>query len=301
MPGLEDLEKRVWRQLAILESRIENEIIRNMRDALDKLRLSMSKIYEKYSKDGVLTKAEMTKYNRMEVMYKQLSEDLLPALGQSASQVRKLQKSQYSESFFRHAWAIDNASGVALKWGLLSPEMIKAAVENEFSKIAIKGVRQNGLLGIRRAVTSGLIQGDSYPKMAKKIKHFMDFTASSYQTIVRTEGQRSAVLGQQATYDKAENLGVEMQRIWDATLDSRTRTSHGKLDGVPAKHDEGGYYWNSDVGRIAGPLQSGIARWDCNCRCRTRGQIAGYEPKVRRIRDEGIKPYITYKEWKKKQ
>ena len=143
---------------------------------------------------------------------------------------------------------------------------MKAAVENELSKIAIKGVRQNGLLGIRRTVTDGLIQGDSYPKMARKIKKFMDSTASSYQTIVRTEGQRSAVAGQRATYDAAEDLGVEMLRIWDATLDSRTRPAHGRLDGKPSDgKDEIGHYWNVGGQRIHGPHMEGGPAFTINC------------------------------------
>jgi len=130
----------------------------------------------------------------------------------------------------------------------------------------------------------------------------MDFTASSYQTIVRTEGQRCAVEGQRRAYDKAAELGVEMWQVWDATLDTRTRTSHGKLDGKPADgKDEGGYWWYTDVGKVYGPHRSGVPSFDINCRCRIGGQIEGYEPRLRRIRDEGVKPYITFKDWAKEK
>jgi hypothetical protein len=53
--------------------------------------------------------------------------------------------------------------------------------------------------------------------------------------------------------------------------------------------------------KTAGPLRSGVAAEDINCRCRVRGQIEGYEPKVRRIRDEGVVPYETYQSWNKRR
>jgi hypothetical protein len=111
------------------------------------------------------------------------------------------------------------------------------------------------------------------------------------------------VKGQMDLYDKAEDLGIEEQRIWDATLDTRTRTSHGKLDGKPSDgKDEGGHWWFTDVGKVYGPMQSGRASFDINCRCRVRSQIEGYKPKVRRIRgQQGPQPYQTFDEWARPQ
>ena len=51
------------------------------------------------------------------------------------------------------------------------------------------------------------------------------------------------------------------------------------------------------IGWVSGPGLSGYPRFDINCRCITRAEIAGYPAKVRRIRDEGIQPYITYDDW----
>jgi len=72
------------------------------------------------------------------------------------------------------------------------------------------------------------------------------------------------------------------------------------MDGVKA--NEEGFY-PSPVGKIKGPLLSGDASFDINCRCTTRAEIEGYAPKVRIAREnEGKRGEIikmtTYNKWK---
>jgi hypothetical protein len=234
---------------------------------------------------------------------KTLDKDITRILGPSAQAnktlVDKMAAVEYEEGFYRFAWAIDQESGVALRWGLLNPDTVRAAVANPLREIAITRLRANGRARIRTAITQGLIRGASYPDMMRGIRTAINGNAKDAMRIVRTEGQRAQVLGQQESYNKARDLGVEVQDIWDATLDSRTRTDHGALDNVPAQVDSAGNrYWDTAVGRVAGPTQSGVASFDINCRCRVTGGIEGYEPKLRRIRGEGVVPYQTYDQWK---
>jgi hypothetical protein len=134
--------------------------------------------------------------------------------------------------------------------------------------------------------------------MARRVKTAMNRNYNDALRIVRTEGQRSAVVGQQKAAENADDLGVKVRQIWDATLDGRTRPRHGDLDGR-ARDEERGGWWVPGIGWVSGPLQSGDPSFDINCRCRVREEIAGYEPKVRRQRDKGLQPYQTYNEWKK--
>jgi uncharacterized protein with gpF-like domain len=284
-----------------VERRISREIARNLKEVLDKIRKEIGRVYEKYSKDGVLTHAEMTKYNRLESLYKKLEDGAKPYLRRNGQLIKRLQRDAYEASFFKYAHKLEQelGTGAQLNWGLFTREQIIEAVANELSDIAIRGVTGDALIGIRREMAQGLMQGVDYKKMARSIKKRMNGIASDYMRIVRTEGQRSLVLGQERTYQRAEDLGVETQWIWDAALDRKTRSSHGKLDGVPAQEDEGGRYWNTDVGRVAGPLQSGVASFDINCRCRVRAEIKDYGPKVRRITEDGVVPYVKYTDWAK--
>ena len=40
-----------------------------------------------------------------------------------------------------------------------------------------------------------------------------------------------------------------------------------------------------------------MAEQDISCRCRLVPIVADMEPELRRIRDEGVVPYKSYKEW----
>jgi hypothetical protein len=70
------------------------------------------------------------------------------------------------------------------------------------------------------------------------------------------------------------------------------------MDGKKAEMRNGEpMFYSPSVGWIRGPLQSGVPSFDINCRCRVRGEVAGYPPKVRRVRDEGLKDYQTFEQW----
>ncbi len=296
MPTLAQNEKKIWKAIDGIQNEYERELMLNYKTVLTKIRVSMSRIYERYAEKGVLTHAEMTKFNRLDKLNKEISEIIGPMFSKNRKLVDNLTKVQYEEIFFRYCWAIEQEAQVNLNWGILNPKTIEAAVKNDLALIAKKGVRQDGLLGIRITVVQGLIRGDSYPKMARGIKKFIDRSASGYMTIARTEGQRAAVLGQIAQADKSEELGIIINRIWDATLDGSTRPEHQAMDGRVAGKDG---MFDTPVGRVAGPLQSGDPAFDINCRCRMREEIEEYKPDIRRIRGEGFQEYIKYDDWDK--
>lgn len=294
---LDRLERVVKANLDAKLDSVEKEVLKNYAEALDAIRTDMANVYERYSVNGVLTHAEMSKFNRLRRLERELTEELRPMFLKNERLIEKLAQVQYEEAFFRYAWAVDQQTGVALAWGSLREDDIIAAVANPLRKVAESRLRQDGRIVIRRTVTQGLIRGISFPRMARGIRDAINGNASDAVRIVRTEGQRAQVLGQQNTYSRARERGVEAVEVWDATLDSRTRNSHGTLDGVQAKYCSGHPYWDTEVGRVRGPLQSGVASFDINCRCRIRGEIKGYEPRVRRIRGEELQPYQTYTDW----
>jgi SPP1 gp7 family putative phage head morphogenesis protein len=245
-------------------------------------------------------------------LQQQLTGIMGATLSKNGKIVEKLAEVQYEESFFMHGWAIDQAVGVELKWGLLNEKTVEAAVRapewRALKDIAIRTLKTDSIAKIDRVITQGLIQGQSYQKMAKAIKeHVLEPSAANAIRIARTEGHRAAVEGALKTYDRArEELDIDVENIWDATLDRRTRPEHGARDGKAAVEHDGELMWyvqfpDGGSGWTRGPGLSGNASDSINCRCRIRPQIKGYGPKVRRVRDEGVRDYITYDEWVKEK
>ena len=298
---LQRLERITNRALERSLASYEREIAGIYNTVLQQTQAKMGSIFERYAVAGELTHAEMTKYNRLTNLEKELNRIVGVGTQKSRAAIERLTKAQYEESFFRQAWALDQHIGVGLQWGTLRPEAIAAAVENPLRLIAEDRLRTLGREKIRRAVSQGLVRGDSFPKMARNLRNAItakgkESLAYNALRVARTEGGRAQTLGTLLSYEKAEEQGVEMERVWMAALDDRTRDSHADMDGVVAGDDD---MFPSPVGRVAGPMLSGVPEFDINCRCTTIAQVKDLPPPVlRRIRDEGVQPYQTYREWK---
>ena len=313
MAGLRDPDRLNAQVDRVLDARLgvyEKQLVANYRQAVDAIRLDIAKVYEKYAVNGELTLAEMTKFNRLTNLEKQIVKDVRPYLTANDSLLKKVSAVEYDEAFYRYAWTMDQQTGVALQWGVLNTDAVAAAVANPLDLISRGRLRATTISRVRTAVTQGLIRGQGFPEMMRGIRGSINGTASDAMRIVRTEGQRAQVEGQQESYDRAREKGVDVVDVWDATLDSRTRDEHGAIDGQHRGEDG---FFDTAVGKVSAPLHSGVASFDINCRCRLRGEIEGFEPEFRRAQersvvvkngrfeivlgDSKVVPYQTYKQW----
>jgi SPP1 gp7 family putative phage head morphogenesis protein len=312
MPSLSDLEKNVLSELLKKERQYASQIQDQLGDTLKNIYGEMKKIYDKYSKNGVLTKVEMTKYNKYVTMEKQILAKLDPAIKENIKTIKHLLPDMYDESFFHSAWAMDNATGLRLSYGNVNTKAMLATFEITNPKNielveALKNYGPNAKKSIRSAMLNGLSQGKSYNKMAADLKKSMGKIYSSAMTIARTEGQRAQNKGQDDAYMRARENGVEGIQVWSSTLDQRTRPDHGAMDGVSKQKD--GLYHLPNGEQAMYPCDPNLsAEQSINCRCRERFEIEGFSPQLMRTRAEGVLPYQTYPEyvdeyhpdWKKK-
>lgn len=115
---------------------------------------------------------------------------------------------------------------------------------------------------ITRELSRGIAQSLSYKQIARNIKNLTGVDMNKTMRIARTEGHR---VSQEATYNtqlKALERGAEIVKVWDSTLDGRTRDSHRKLDGETVGVTEkfsNGLLYPSDPNGSAGEV--------INCRC----------------------------------
>ena len=292
----------------------EEKILYMFQDGYEAVISDLAKVYGSYAVDGKLSYSEMSKYNRLKNLEKQISQQLSPRLRKKDAYLKQFLSVMYEESFYQHAYAIDQNGGCALKWGLLRDEDVEAIALSPLSKLSdsafLKADRDQAVFAVRKAVLLAIVRGDGYPQMAKSIREVLGIQqlkngryvsaekGQLYKSlrIARTEGQRAVVAGQQKVYEKALGEGVELEEVWDAALDSRTRPEHGALDGKP-RLEKG---WNvPSIGWVEAPLHSGVASFDIHCRCRVRGQIKGYPPQVRGVKGKGQQPWVDYESWKK--
>ena len=146
---------------------------------------------------------------------------------------------------------------------------------------------------LRSALTHAIVQGDSIPKLSKKVEEICGSNKAIATRNARTmmTGARNA--GTLAAYVRSEQNGMHIQKQWMAALDERTRVSHRHLDGeikpVNEKFSNGLMHPGDTKGRPAEVY---------NCRC-TMVPIVNdqlYEgERASKIKD------MSYEEWRNAQ
>lgn len=293
----EDQRKADKRADRIL-NQTEKALIKEYRQALKKIRSELAQIYATFPQTG----AQRAQGVRLRNLETAISQEINRIYQNNVTTIYDALSETYQEMYYMTGWAIEMEIGAAqLAWGVISPDVIRQAVLATIGKLTLNDRlernRQLIINDLRHQLTQGLILGDSYEKMAQRMKKVLENDSVKARTVARTEGHRVRNLGKLDSAKRAEELGIDMVKVWDATLDMRTRPAHRKLDGKKVGVNENFVSKNGGVGPAPGSLNH--PRDDINCRCIFRLEMKGYEPSVRRARGKGIIPYQTYEQWAK--
>lgn len=151
---------------------------------------------------------------------------------------------------------------------------------------------------ITKSVTSGLLQGKSVGKIAIDLQaRVTEMNRASAVRAARTAVTGAQNGGRMDTYLSARRKGIEIQKEWVATLDSRTRHSHRRLDGEVVDYNEefsnGCRYPGDPRGKPAEVY---------NCRCTMIANVKGVDTSDALRRDRyGPLPGMTYAQWEKQK
>lgn len=287
-----------------LTNQYTNRILAEYRRAFTVIKTQLIDVYDKYATKGVLTYADMARYNRLDNLFKGVNTEIAKLTTKSERIVNNLAYDTFGESFYRLGFEIEKAVSkiegvkVGLKFGMLNPKVIEAAVMNPLAKIAFKGLKESMLVKANSTITQGLIQGKSYFDMAAQLQKDFKGKAADNLRIARTEAGRAQSRGELASIEAAEDAGAELVKVWIATLDGRTRPSHGAMDGREADVD--GHFRLAGI-EIDGPHDDKLPAGEIiNCRCSVGALVKGMAKGKRRAGREVIE-YTTYAEWKEAQ
>ena len=291
----------------LTEGMIKKQLLPYYKQSLDNTRSKLATLYEKHAKDGTLRMADVSKYNRLTNLEKDIAREMGKLSGRQVNSTAKVLRDVHQESYQRAAYGIENELQQKLGFGQLPDKQVKAAVVNPMDRIGW-GNRTKEQIGVatrqvKEEITRGIIQGKGYPEVARSVKERMDMAAGRAERIVRTEAHRAREMGKMASLEHAADQGILMEKMWVSALDDRTRDSHADLDGqtVPVYDEDGepGMFVSPETGDEAEyPGGFGVASEDISCRCSTIAQISDHIYKERRGK-EGTIPYKNYKEYAK--
>lgn len=280
---------------------VERRLAEMYREAFADASRQLAELYARLGDKMTLPEAQ--KYNRLPSLLKEIAKEYQKLTGKSILLAIDTSAQNYSEAFYGYHWAMNQALGIELSWGVMPIEAIRASVFSEYSGLTlIKTFRKNAqqeLSAIQSAITRGISTGQGYAKTAESMKGAFNRGFADAQRVIRTEAGRNYTEGHLLAHDQALELGIDVVKVWDATLDGRTRDAHGALDGQ--EEDAKGNFRSSAGGYGPGPGMMNNAADDINERCRITDVIRGMSPELRRIRGEGVVPYQTFAQWAEPQ
>lgn len=300
MAGKKDLEYYIAQARRIAEHReagAEREIRRLYKGMLKDLQTFVSETYVQLAKDDRLTYAMLQEAGYNARFLEEIEQRLNISTPKAAKELRQLVEETYDAAYKAMVDGVARASG-----GLetefaesiaITPEQVKRAVENPVSGLTLSDTleknRREIIYSIKRTVGVGLMNGDRYTTMARRIAEQLDGDYKKAIRIARTEAHRVREAGNcdAARYADSElqkgTTGMRMCKTWKNMKDERVRpqrrrrgkkgwstrmgkgANHMILDGQTVLAGED--FDLQDGHTASAPGNSGVAGHDINCRC----------------------------------
>lgn len=237
-----------------------------------------------------------------------LSTDLTNAQQIATSIIRGYMPEAYAMGHNYGTFQVENITGIDTSYTLYDRQTVEKLIREKpkllpdlkpqsktAKDIAAGKIKKWEEKQIQSVCLQGILQGESVPKIAERISDITLQDASATERYARTMTTGAENAGRVDSYHRAEEMGVELQQTWIATLDSRTRHSHRMMDGetVPVgKKFSNGCKFPGDPN---GPAQE---IWNCRCTLVTR--IKGFEIDYKdlSLRNTSKMEEKSYEEWK---
>lgn len=297
-----DIDNYINQLIKQAESEIETLFSRRLKQ----IRQEIADMFEKYQSDDVyVTWTEFNKYNRLNKELIRIGEMLTEDYREVAKTIPQTQQNAYIEKFFMSLYLYEMASQTSMQFDVPTASVITKAIEQPIKYIELTGTlkkhRSNVLKKIRIEITKGIVNGKGYTHIAKALRDDLGMSKAQAQRVARTEAGRAMSQAGLDSAKVAKDNGLSgMKKRWLATKDNRTRDTHRHLDGKAIDIDDN-FHSSGCVGQ-APKLFVGdaSAKENINCRCKLLYYFDEDElPTVMRTKEEGVIPFMTYREWEK--
>lgn len=178
--------------------------------------------------------------------WEKMRDDMAKRIGKSnqiaASYINDTTPGIYSLNHNYEAYQIESITGAA--FDIYNEQTVKQLVKGEnhteFRTVSVNPIRDYkwNTQKINTALTSGILQGKSIKNLTDSFMVVMQNNRTAAIRNARTAVTSAQNSGRQECYNRAVEKGIELEKEWMATNDSRTRDSHKHLDGVIVKYNE---------------------------------------------------------------
>ena len=303
---LKDLEKRLTKEYQNAAKEVEEKFNGYMKDFARKDE-NMRKLVDsgKMSEQDYLNwrRNQLLVGERWKDMYDTLAKDLANVDQIAAGMINETLPSVYALNMNYGTYEVEKGCRIDTGFNLYSRETVENMMKNEPNIIPHLTERQKERIAkdelwnrqkLVSAVTQGVLQGESIPKVANRLQSVANMDRNAAIRNARTYTTAAQNKGRMDSYERMDKLGIQVGKKWIATLDDRTRVEHRHLDGMVVPYKD---MFEVDGYEIMFPGDpSAEPEMIYNCRCTLVSEIPGIQYNDERY-DEKLGD-MTYEEWK---
>ena len=314
-------------------------VLQTYRDANDQINKDLAMFYAKYLEtvDPEDYYNIAIQYDRLKKLQDKISKEYAIASKKAGEAIATSSQIGMNNTFYREQYTLTYFSpgdmtfsainpavlessvfGTAEAWKAIQAEAIKKIYGNPHQYVPQAGSltdllsrnRRNEIEKIQRAISSGLLRGDTYANMAKEIRNIIgqelmkngqtSYTGAkaSAARIVRTEGTRNLNAGFTASLHDAESQGLDIKKEW-LTAFQDSRDAHKSANRQRVGLDDM-FHVGGEDGQFPGSFPS--VKNNVNCQCTHIAIVDGIEPQLQRSRNpitgkNEIFNYSDFDEW----
>ena len=238
-----ELEKEILRIKQLGEKMTEKEIkklAKEYKKTLSEVRAIALSIYTKYSsEDDELEMTSVDIFNEMKRIDEVLIREARRIGVLEVALATALLKSVYQDTYYRTAFALDRGVEIGIKFNLLRPEFVEAAISTKIEGYLysdrIWANKSKMMTRLRSHLKEAMEKGTSIEKLSRRLSK--DLGADYYNSyrLIRNESARVQSIAQEQIYQDSD---VVEELLFDATLDEVTTDICQSLHGTIYKKSE---------------------------------------------------------------
>lgn len=307
---LKVLEKRITKEY----KKAEAEITQKLDDYLRRYRLKDDK-WREWVANGKKTQKEYREWRIGQLAIGKRWREMRQTIAEDLSHVNEIARNMingtipevYAINHNYGTYEIEHGLSVDTSYTLYDRQTVKRLFDDKSKLYHAPGKKLSRSIAagkeiawnkqhIQSVLIQAILQGEAIPKIADRLtKKVSNGNRAAAIRNARTMITGAENAGRIDSYNRAQEMGIGLDKMWVATLDTRTRHSHRMLDGetqpTNAKFSNGCRFPGDPNGAPAEIY---------NCRCTLRAQLHGYEVDITdmSIRNDSKLGNMTYAQWK---
>lgn len=298
---------RLTQELDKIYGQASKEVEEKLNDYMRRFKVKDA-IKQRQVKAGEISREEWVNWRVGQIAVGQRWEEMRSSLAEDLTNVDKIATQMVGESMYdvyalNHnfgTFEVEKGSLIDTSYTLYDRHTVERLVRGNPTLLKAPSLNINkdyrwNAQNFQSAITQSILQGEDIRKTAKRVA--LGTTKKDRNAAIRnarTATTNAENAGRLDSYERADEMGIKVKKVWVATLDNRTRDSHALLDGEKVDYDEpfsNGLMYPGD------PQGAAYEVW--NCRCTLIAEVDGVDYNLADDTQRNSKlGGMTYKEWK---